>query len=117
MATHPASEAPHSAPVELQNRHRRALTRLYEERPEANLFQLCWLESHGVEAHARGQFTFWGLFDDDRQLQASALDLAGRLVMVEARHPATCADFGAFFLRRGTRFQHVVSRRPCSEAF
>ncbi|TXD39049.1 GNAT family N-acetyltransferase [Lujinxingia vulgaris] len=117
MATHPANEAPLSAPVELQNRHRRALTRLYDTRVEANLFQLCWLESHGVEAHARGQFTFWGLFDAERELQAAALDLAGRLVMVEAHDPSRCSEFGAFFLRRGTYFQHIVSRRACAEAF
>lgn len=117
MATHHASEAPLSAPVELQNKHRRALTRFFEERVEANLFQLCWIEGHGVEAHQRGQFTFWGIFDPGRHLSAVALDLAGRLVMVEATPAARCGDFGDFFRHRDTRFQHIVSRRACSEAF
>ncbi|RAL24726.1 hypothetical protein DL240_00515 [Lujinxingia litoralis] len=117
MATFYANEASYPAPVELRNRHRRALTSFLEQRPDADLFQLCWLESHGVEPHQRGQFRFLGFFDSEQQLDAVALDLSGRLVMVESSLEARNAAFGSYFRRQGTLFQHIVSRRPCARAF
>ncbi len=98
-------------PMELGSRHRRHIEEFLGEDLEANLFVLSWLEHHGVKPKRAGHFSFWGWFDDRNRLGGVALDISGRLLMLDTRSPEFAHGFGDFFRRRKTRFLHVVSRR------
>lgn len=98
-------------PVRLANRDADMLWEFLLEDLAPNLFSLSWLEHHGVEPSRPGHFTFWGWLDDTATLQASALNISSRLLLIDARKPGYARGFGEFFRRRDTRFRHIVSRR------
>ena len=84
---------------------------------DANLFALSWLKNRGVEPHRGNAFSFWGFFDADSQLQGVALEVTGRLAMLDVRQEELAADYGWFFGRQGIPFAHVVSRAEFVEPF
>ncbi len=104
-------------PQKLRNRHQRKLWDFLLEDVDANLFCLSWLESRGVEAQRPDHFTFWGWFNKRRQLQAAALNVSDRLLMLDTRHRDFARAYGHFLRNQRTRFRHIVSRRSHVEPF
>ncbi len=115
--SHTDNLAPRS-PQKLRNRNQQQLQRFLFEDVDANLFALSWLENQGVEPHRPDHFAYWGLFDEDRDLCAVALNIADRLLMLDTRHDEEQARrFARFFRSRKIRFHHVVSRARSVEPF
>lgn len=95
-----------------------AIVELLGDREAGNLFQLCWLENHGVRPRGRPDlFTFRGIPDGSRGLKAVSLVITGRLALIYARRADQAAAFGRWYNRRGLRFEHVVSPADCVTPF
>lgn len=111
MATsHPHPEFNAPRPVQLRNRHRRELYDFLLEQIDANLFPFSWLKNHGVQPNRISNFNFWAYLNDDGALQSVALNIADRLLMLDARRQQDARSFGVFFRRKPYRFHHIVSR-------
>lgn len=111
MATsHPHSTLNARRPLQLRNRHRGALSQFLFEQIDANLFPYSWLENHGVQPSRISHFSYWAYLDNDSTLQSVALNVADRLLMLDARCPDDARSFGVFFRRQPYRFHHIVSR-------
>lgn len=115
--SHTSNVVPDGGPEKLRNRHQRSLQHFLLDDVDANLFALSWLENRGVEAPRHNRFAFWGWFDDRGDLQAVALDISHRLLMLDVRHPDYARRFGRFFRLRNTEFLHIVSREEHVEPF
>jgi RimJ/RimL family protein N-acetyltransferase len=83
-----------------------------------NLFQLCWLDNHGVTGRARQDlFHFSGLRGPAGRFQAVALVISGRLLLVHALRPSAASTMGRWYRDRGVVLEHIVSGRSSVEPF
>jgi hypothetical protein len=83
-----------------------------------NLFQLCWLDNHGVCARGRPDlYHYAGLRAPSGHLEAVSLVISNRLILVHARDPSAAAVMGQWYRRRGLVLEHVVSARDSVTPF
>ncbi len=118
MASFQAHSPAPRVPVILgQEHHAQVLAFLAADVP-VNLFQLCWLENHGVAAPGRRDlYHFAGLNGPSNRLQAVALVISGRLLLIHATDPRAAAVFGRWYRRRGVVLEHIVSGRASVTPF
>lgn len=112
MATHQpiSAEEQESEPVHLtESDHDDIVDRLTGRIP-ANLFQLCWLQNHGIQpVNRRKVYSFRGVRDLQGGLRAVSLVITRQLAMIEADSAELARQFGTWYRRRGIRFEHIVS--------
>lgn len=83
-----------------------------------NLFQLCWLDNHGMTGRGRPDlFHFTGLRGATGRLQAVALTIGGRLLLIHAVYPRAAAAVGRWCRERDVLLEHIVSSRDAVEPF
>ena len=94
----------------LSERHHRDLYEFLCEDIPSNLFQLCWLENHGVVAERRPDlFHFAGLHGAGGGLTSSSLAVTHRLALVYASDQEAARRLGRWYRRQGFVFEHIVS--------
>ncbi len=102
--------------VALGEDRRAELRGLYEREVATNIFSLSWMENYGLVSRRPGVFEYRGVVRDGT-LEAVALVITDRLVLLAAADPADAGALGAFYARKGAWFGHVVSARDDVEAF
>jgi RimJ/RimL family protein N-acetyltransferase len=76
----------------------------------ANLFQLCWLEDHGVTGPDDAQdYFFAGLRDRSGKLSGVTLAIGQSLLLIHCTHSDAAAALGRWFRRKGFGLDHIVS--------
>ncbi len=108
MATFHSDNAGEPEPVRLTHADRLPLEEFLRGKLEVNLFALSWLQNHGVENSDHQNFAFWACRDHQRKIQAVALNLSERLLLLDARTTRSARILGHFFRDRGQRFLHIV---------
>jgi predicted GNAT family acetyltransferase len=84
----------------------------------ANLFQMCWLDNHGVTGQGGpGLFHFAGVRGPSGHLQAVALVIGERLLLIHAVHPRAAAMMGRWYRSQELILEHIVSRRDSVQPF
>mgnify|MGYP006280123297 CR=1 FL=1 len=102
----------------LFERHYDEIQRFLVRRIPTNLFQLCWLENHGVRPVSNPDlFAFRGIRNTRGELQAISLVITDRLALLDARHEASARHLGRWYRREGISFDHVVSAEECVTPF
>lgn len=97
--------------------HRRALRDFLERDVVMNLFALSWLENYGVVATRPGSFHFRLAFGESGQIDAVALVISERLLLLDALELDWLDELGRWYRERGYHFHHVVSNRALVERF
>ena len=106
------------APELLFERHFDEIRAFLADDVPANLFQLCWLENHGVRPTTNPElFAFRGIRDRAGRLRAVSLLITDRLLLIDAVRPETARHFGRWFRQKERRFEHVVSAAARVEPF
>lgn len=83
-----------------------------------NLFQLCWLDNHGVATRGRPDlYHYAGLRGPTGRLEAVTLAISGRLVLIHALDDDAAAAMGRWYRHRGVVLEHVVSARESVTPF
>lgn len=83
-----------------------------------NLFQLCWLDNHGMATHGRSDlYSFAGIRGLSGRLEAVSLLISGRLALIHAVDADAACAVGAWYRRRGVVLEHVVSPRESVTPF
>ena len=83
-----------------------------------NLFQLCWLENHGVCAKERPElYHYAGLRGVHGRLEAVALAVTERLLLIHATGARPAEVMGRWYREQGLSLEHVVSSRASVEPF
>ena len=112
---------PRTHPVEgwasARREQRRALRDFYERDVVLNLFALSWLESYGVWPARQGSFHFRAGFDAFGQVEAAALVISERLLLLDAADPRWIEPCARWYRERGYHFHHIVSARALVHAF
>ena len=93
------------------------LRRFLERDPINNLFALSWLENYGVTPSREGTFHFLGVFGTRGDVEAMALVITRRLVLLDARNQVWAKRMGQWYAEQGYHFHHVVSVRHLVDAF
>lgn len=98
------------APELLFERHYDEIVEFLSRDIPANLFQLCWVENHGVRPVTNPDlYAYRGIRAADGSLRAVALIITDRLALIESVEPETARGFGRWCRREGVQFEHVVS--------
>jgi predicted GNAT family acetyltransferase len=106
------------SPRVLQEWHHEDVVDFLSRDVPANLFQLCWLENHGMCPIDRPElFRFRGWLDADCDLHAVSLLITDRLALVEARTPEQARRVGRWYREHDRNIEHVVSRSECVAPF
>jgi RimJ/RimL family protein N-acetyltransferase len=112
------SEGTTGDPVHLTESDHAAIVEHLSDRVAANLFQLCWLENHGVQPlKQREVFAFRGMRSAEAGLRAVSLVITRQLAMIEAATPDLARRFGRWYRHRGIEFEHIVSADDCVRPF
>lgn len=116
MSTQPVS--PDADVMVLLEREHRAQLRAFLERDvPLNLFALSWLENYGITPSRSGVYHFRGLFGARGQLDAMALVISDRLILLDARRPLLARYMGCWYNDSSYNFQHIVSASEHVEPF
>ena len=106
------------SPELLFERHRDEIRRYLTRHISANLFQLCWLENHGVRPLSNPElFAFRGIRSPRGELLGVSLVITDRLTLLSTDAPKTARHFGRWFRRQRIGFEHVVSCADCVGPF
>lgn len=111
------SPQPRGELLELKREHLAGLRRFLERDPINNLFALSWLENYGVTPSREGMFHFLGVFGARGEIEAMALVITRRLVLLDARDQLWAKRMGQWYAERQYHFHHVVSVRHLVDAF
>ncbi|MBA2662923.1 MAG: GNAT family N-acetyltransferase [Bradymonadaceae bacterium] len=118
MATWQSPNQLDDQPILFRARDYHELTGFLRQDIPLNLFQLCWLEKNGVEANQPNAFHFRGRRDGAGELQAAALVITNRLLLLDARGGEHAAFLGAWYGRNGAHLlHHIVSAKSSVEPF
>ena len=118
MAVQRIEDADGPSPIVLQEWHHDDLVDFLSRDVPANLFQLCWLENHGVRPLERPDlFCFRGWLDANRSIHAVSLLVSRRLALLEARTPEDARRVGRWYRQHDTDIEHVVSKSECVDPF
>jgi uncharacterized protein len=110
-----SSHAPYATQLLCDEHHVQVLTFLSAD-VVSNLFQLCWLENHGVCADERPElYHYAGAFGRGGSLQAVALVITDRLLLIDARDADAAFALGRWYRQRGLVLEHVVSAKASVE--
>lgn len=117
MGVMPQRRGDRSGAIVVLGEDRRAELRdLYEKEVATNIFSLSWLENYGAVSRRPGVFEFRGV-ERDGIIQAAALVITDRLVLLCAERDEDAEALGAYYAGRGAWFGHVVSARAPVDAF
>lgn len=97
--------------------HRQALRALLERDITHNIFALSWLENYGIAPTRQGMFHFRGILNSRGGLDAMALVISDRLILIEALSPEQAGFMGSWYCEAAFHFQHVVSAQHLVSAF
>lgn len=103
--------------VELSREHLVPLRRFLERDPINNLFALSWLENYGVTSSREGMFHFLGVFGSRGDVEAMALVITRRLVLLDSCNQIWAKRMGQWYAERKYHVHHVVSVRHLVDAF
>ena len=103
--------------VELRREHLARLRRFLERDPINNLFALSWLENYGVTPKRDGLFHFLGVLNTRGELDAVALVITKRLILLDSRNQIWAKRMGEWYAQRGYHLHHIVSVRHLVDAF
>ncbi len=109
MTSQPLTTSDAGPLVTLHEAHAEQLRAFMERDIPLNLFALSWLENHGISATRPGVFHFRGIFDDRGELEAMALVITNRLLLIDARRPELARYIGTWYCEAAFHFQHIVS--------
>ena len=110
MAIWQANTDREPVPKMLTTRHRQRLREFLARDRALNLFQLCWLENHGVQPDGRPElFHYAGLPDGDDSFRAVSLAVTNRLALIHANDEQAARTMGRWYRQRGFVFDHIVS--------
>lgn len=110
MAIWQANTDRDSVPRFLSERHHAPLVDFLSRDEPLNIFQLCWLENHGVQPDGRPElFHYAGLPDGGGSFRAVSLAVTNRLALIYALDEDAARSMGRWYRQRGFVFDHVVS--------
>ncbi|MGM0555079.1 MAG: GNAT family N-acetyltransferase [Myxococcota bacterium] len=110
MAIWQANTDREPVPKMLTMRHCKRLRAFLERDPALNLFQLCWLENHGVLPDGRPElFHYAALPDGEGSFRAVSLAVTNRLALIDAIDERAARSMGRWYRQRGFVFDHIVS--------
>ncbi len=101
----------------LDTSHRQALRALLERDITHNIFALSWLENYGIAPTRQGMFHFRGVLNSRGGLDAMALVISDRLILIDALSKDLAAFMGRWYCEAAFHFQHVVSAQALVEPF
>lgn len=118
MATVHLHSAHLHPPIVLGQEHYAEVLAFLSADVPSNLFQLCWLENHGVaSASGGGLYHFAGVRAVSGKLQAVALVITDRLLLVHAVDERAAGVLGRWYRQRGLVLEHIVSARASVSPF
>lgn len=115
MVSHPPIED--GAVVTLGPEHKALLAAFLERDIPLNLFALSWLDNYGTVSTRPGTFHFRGILSSAGQLEAMALVITNRLLLLDARRESFARYMGTWYCEAAFHFQHIVSSTQNVEPF
>jgi len=104
-------------PTLLRAEHRHAITAFLERDVPLNLFALSWLENFGVAPRRSNLFHYRGFINRAGDIEALALTITERLILLDATDPERARDLARFYASQKYTFQHIVSAERLVDPF